>query len=233
LGLGIYAAEFRNYDPTIGRWWSIDPKPDERMSPYAAMSNNPILYSDPLGDTIRVNGSDEFKQQYQKDRAEIEKTDAGKELFKFLDEHTNDVNVSEAYSVIGVIKNLFSEGSGDEDHVLSSNTEEKPGGPNGTLNADVEYSQINGVQVDDQKSQSHTTLTHELSHAKDIIDGTYVKDARKMPVGEAKMKSEERAMNRTNQVSFELGQPQRLIYGGGSRAPITVQPVTKKEKLRN
>lgn len=54
LGLNINTTFFRMHDPTLGRWWQIDPKPREDMTLYATMGNNPTLYSDPLGDTTRI-----------------------------------------------------------------------------------------------------------------------------------------------------------------------------------
>jgi RHS repeat-associated protein len=44
---------FRSYDPTIGRWHQIDPKNSARESGFVGLGNNPILFSDMLGDTIR------------------------------------------------------------------------------------------------------------------------------------------------------------------------------------
>jgi RHS repeat-associated protein len=51
LGLNQYDAFYRNLDPQIGRFWQIDPKAIDEISPYASMLNNPITHCDPLGDT--------------------------------------------------------------------------------------------------------------------------------------------------------------------------------------
>ncbi len=56
LGSG-YTTLFREYDPEIARWKSLDPKlkdfPSE--SPFSAMGNNPIMNTDVLGDSVNVS----------------------------------------------------------------------------------------------------------------------------------------------------------------------------------
>jgi RHS repeat-associated protein len=47
-----YTTHFRQLDPRIGRWLSIDPKATAWETPYASMGNNPIFYNDVLGDSI-------------------------------------------------------------------------------------------------------------------------------------------------------------------------------------
>ncbi|NVK66965.1 MAG: hypothetical protein HWE22_20400, partial [Flavobacteriales bacterium] len=47
-----YTTHFRQYDPRIGRWLSLDPKMAKypSASPYNAYHNNPIYWTDPFGD---------------------------------------------------------------------------------------------------------------------------------------------------------------------------------------
>ena len=53
---------FRTYDNAIGRWHQIDPKHSERESPFVGLGNNPVIYSDLLGDTLRgVNISSAYR----------------------------------------------------------------------------------------------------------------------------------------------------------------------------
>jgi RHS repeat-associated protein len=46
-----YTTEFRQFDPRVGRWLSLDPLMSmfPSLSPYCAFDNNPVLYIDPYG----------------------------------------------------------------------------------------------------------------------------------------------------------------------------------------
>jgi len=45
-----YTSDWRQYDPRVGRWLSIDPVYKPFESPYVAFSNNPLYYIDSMGD---------------------------------------------------------------------------------------------------------------------------------------------------------------------------------------
>jgi hypothetical protein len=50
----LNTALFWEYDTRLGRRWNQDPKPNPSISNYAAFANNPIWFTDVLGDTAAV-----------------------------------------------------------------------------------------------------------------------------------------------------------------------------------
>jgi RHS repeat-associated protein len=47
-----YTTEFRQLDPRLGRWLTLDPIPHYYQSPFCGFDNNPILFVDPDGTTV-------------------------------------------------------------------------------------------------------------------------------------------------------------------------------------
>lgn len=62
-----YTTEFRQYDPRIGRWLSLDPMSSTSppISPYCSYDNNPIYFTDPLGLTAE---NDRGKKKKEKEK---------------------------------------------------------------------------------------------------------------------------------------------------------------------
>jgi hypothetical protein len=52
-----YTAEYWQYDSRLGRRWNVDPRQVPSFSPYACFANNPIWFSDVMGDTAQSSGT--------------------------------------------------------------------------------------------------------------------------------------------------------------------------------
>ncbi len=57
LSVNDYYTHFREFNTEIARWWQVDPLASKypSHSPYVSMGNNPVLYTDVLGDDWFVN----------------------------------------------------------------------------------------------------------------------------------------------------------------------------------
>ena len=64
-----YTTQFRQYDPRLGRWKSLDPLMAIQpfQSPYQAFNNNPIFFTDPLG-LIGGPAREKFRLDYSVDQ---------------------------------------------------------------------------------------------------------------------------------------------------------------------
>ncbi len=61
-----YTTEFRQYDPRLGRWLSLDPILKEHRSPYDGFNNNPIIFIDPRGDDDYYNSDGSYNRKMSK-----------------------------------------------------------------------------------------------------------------------------------------------------------------------
>jgi RHS repeat-associated protein len=77
-----YATFYRNLDPRVGRWFSVDPKKSAWESPYVTMGNNSILFNDQFGDTVKVNTSINNNLDYKKAYDAWASTNSGKKFLK-------------------------------------------------------------------------------------------------------------------------------------------------------
>ena len=95
VNTGFFEAKYRFFDATIGRWTLIDPKPDYDQSLYSAMRNNPIRYTDALGDTIFVNKYGYINKNDRKDNLVYMQGDKGR--LKKLGELGGTIDITEIY----------------------------------------------------------------------------------------------------------------------------------------
>ena len=67
-----YTTHYRLLDPRIGKWLTVDPKPIPNESPYVSMRNNPILFNDIAGDSIKTKffDAEKMKQNFIPNRVQ-------------------------------------------------------------------------------------------------------------------------------------------------------------------
>ncbi len=70
-----YTTEFRQYDPRLGRWFSVDPKANTQpyQSAYCSMDNNPIWHNDQYVNKVGCKKGRQLEKEEQKLKKEEEK----------------------------------------------------------------------------------------------------------------------------------------------------------------
>ena len=163
FGLDLDMAFYRSYDAAIGRWNQIDPKYTYSQSPYSGMGNNPITYSDFLGDTLVFpNTNSQFGHDTDRDLHLIYRSNSGKQLLRHMHSHERSVEFYDASSIF----------TGDQGDVLNSIT--RSSGPNQNVlwhndRVNIYYAQREAFEFDGTNdTYSFLILAHELFHGKDL-----------------------------------------------------------------
>ncbi len=61
-GVGkMNTAKFWEYDTRLGRRYNLDPKPNAQLSSYCVFNDNPVKFTDVLGDVVKLDGFSEKK----------------------------------------------------------------------------------------------------------------------------------------------------------------------------
>ncbi|MBU3659637.1 MAG: hypothetical protein FGM14_07215 [Flavobacteriales bacterium] len=85
-GGNSYTTYYRQLDPRVGRWFSIDPVFQPWQSPYYSMDGNPIMLNDPKGDKVKFGRYKKDKSEHAKFATRKEFNNAKRELKKSIDE---------------------------------------------------------------------------------------------------------------------------------------------------
>jgi RHS repeat-associated protein len=188
----------RMYDARLGRWWSVDPefKKYPSFSSFVSFINNPLIFIDPNGDTIRVYGSKDeqwltvgFLQTLTNDKltvkngiVQIEKMGGankdsnftlGTELIRELVSHKKQ---------LWIVQNEIGKNSAETSGVGDVSNVYNGVGFHAQVNIDLtrESKLLTENEITKKTQRTVTpreiTLSHELIHALMIMNGTLAKE---------------------------------------------------------
>ncbi len=205
-----YVTHFRLLDPRLGRWLSIGPRKEKYpdVSPYVAFANNPILFSDSDGDSIRLAGTKQEKWRALAYLQTLTNDKLTKKNGTVLIETVGRVNPNKELpsgtalidELIGQNKNVVifqnSNSSKNADVYKNPNSfdvidyENKSNGVGLDAIVRIDFTKENETTllIEDLKTHKsvwkkvarESSLAHELIHAYAIINGTQAKEGEKV-----------------------------------------------------
>jgi RHS repeat-associated protein len=100
-GVGNHnTALFWEYDTRLARRWNLDPKPNPELSHYSVFAGNPIMFNDPLGDTIRLSKELQNSEGGLATFNQWKVSRAGKRIYKKYDIGGKHENVSIVFGIV-------------------------------------------------------------------------------------------------------------------------------------
>jgi RHS repeat-associated protein len=161
-----YTTEFRQLDPRIGRWFSIDPVFQPWQSPYSSMDGKPISFNDPYGNKVKLGRYNKENNEHTKFSSKKEFNKARKELKRTINDLKKESNTfNQRYKYLDDQKEIYT--------VFANN--DKGGGEfikdgiNNYINIGLgDMTSIPGCLNDntfDRTMSIMTTIGHEFGHA--------------------------------------------------------------------
>jgi RHS repeat-associated protein len=231
-----YTTFFRQLDPRVGRWFSIDPKMSIWESPYVSMGNNPLLFNDKLGDTIKIYGGKGYVSPPHRTLYYVNGvvTDMnGQEYIKGGD--FSNADNDKIIEDLEKIRNGGMEGAKLIDFFSNNNVSVSPNGSGSeflinrnSINYPESYSPsivlfTNDVALSPEvrNYRTFTDLAHELYHAQRFNQG--ILDLSPWN-GTKVVRDEIWATHGENKIRNENGLPLRTHYGRQEESPNVYKP---------